>query len=291
MKPTKPDHSEPLVLASEKRRVGQTSLSTRGGAAFSELEKRLTRLSGVVVAYSGGMDSGFLALMARRTLPNRMKAVFIQSAFIAEADARRAQEFAARFDLPLSVLQADVLSNPELRDNPDDRCYICKKMVVSLLKAEVPAGWALAEGSVTDDAGDYRPGKKALREAGVLSPLEESGFSKALVAEGLHFLEAAEFIRPSQSCLATRVPAGQRLSVERLKRIDTGEAFLGQLGLSGFRLRDHDGLARIECAPEQIPLVLEHRAHLIETLRNLGFTHITLDLGGYRRGSTNRNHS
>ncbi len=270
---------------------GRAGLSNAAKAALEKLEARLTVCSGVVVAFSGGMDSGFLALMARRLLGDRMKAVFLQTDFIAEADAARVRTLADRFDLPLTVITADVLADPALRDNPDNRCYICKKLVVARIREEVPAGWQLVEGSVTDDAGDYRPGKAALREAGVLSPLESAGFSKELIRECLCAMNAGEFVRPSQSCLATRVPAGQPLSSERLKRIDRAEAFLAGFGLQQLRLRDHDGLARLECAPDQFPLVLDHRVEILENLKALGFAHITLDLAGYRRGSTNRNHT
>lgn len=268
----------------------KSNLSKAAQAALAKLEAQLLSSSGVVVAFSGGMDSGFLAIMARRLLGDRMKAVFLQTDFIAEADAARARTLADRFNLPLIVITADVLADPALRDNPDHRCYLCKKLVVARIGECVPDGWQLVEGSVTDDADDYRPGKAALREAGVQSPLESAGFSKELIRECLAAMNAGEFVRPSQSCLATRVPAGQPLSSERLKRIDRAEAFLAGLGLGHLRLRDHDGLARLECAPEQFPLVLDHRGEILENLKALGFVHITLDLAGYRRGSTNRNH-
>ncbi|HNV69556.1 MAG TPA: ATP-dependent sacrificial sulfur transferase LarE [Candidatus Ozemobacteraceae bacterium] len=263
-------------------------LSVEAVQALDKLEQRLSLLNGLVVAYSGGMDSGFLALTARRILGTRMKAVFLQTAFIAEADGERARALAHQFNLPLTILTADVLAEPALRANPDNRCYLCKQLVIKHLRTEVPPGWELGEGSVTDDAGDYRPGKQALREAGVLSPLDAAGFSKSLVRECLMAMNAGEFVRPSQSCLATRIPAGQAVNEERLRRIDRGEAFLAGLGLSNLRLRDHDGLVRLECPPEQWSLIIEHRAEILQNLQSLGFTHITLDLGGYRRGSTNR---
>jgi uncharacterized protein len=172
--------------------------------------------------------------------------------------------------------------------NDSERCYHCKKAIFKRLLKESECA-VLCEGSVTDDDDDFRPGKKALQELKIKSPLKDCGFSKAMVAEGLKQLGAAELVRPAQSCLATRIVSYETIEKSKLEQIEKGENLLRQAGLKLFRLRHHNEIARIEVGRDELDQALEKIKTVVAAIKNLGYRYVTLDVEGYNKGSMNRN--
>lgn len=244
-----------------------------------------------MVAFSGGVDSALLLRVAVEALGERALAVTavspIHSAFEAEEATCLAQEMGARHRL----IEADPLADEHVAGNPPDRCYHCKRALFTrLLELARSEGLgAVVEGSNVDDRGDYRPGEKALEELGVLSPLREAGFTKAEVRELSRELGLSSWSKPPYACLATRVPYGEKLTPERLQRVDAGERFLRGMGLKQVRVRDHGRIARIEAPLAELELLVreENRARVVSELRRLGYDYVTVDLEGYRSGSMN----
>ena len=252
------------------------------------LKEALSR--GACLAFSGGADSSALlaALSGERERSGGiLRAVrfdtFLHGAGDGEAAARTAKECKAE----LFVIPVNELDNPAILNNPKDRCYLCKKYLFEKLLdfAKAHGCRAVLDGTNADDGKAYRPGLRALSELGVISPLREAGFTKEevrrLAAE--YGLSAAK--RPSDSCLATRLPYGSRLERETLERIRSGEEYLKSLGLRSVRLRLHGRVARIEVEEGQLSFLAENRYGIVKRLKELGFSYITLDLEGFRSGS------
>lgn len=260
-------------------------------APDDQLRRALARLADwlasqreVVVAYSGGMDSGLLALVATATLPERTRVLTVVSEFVATAERARARELATRFGLPLEELAISVLADPKLAANPPDRCYRCKTRIVAAIRATMRPEEVLVEGSQQDDLADDRPGWRALQEGGVASPLLAAGFTKDLVAAALTAIDAAAFIAPAQPCLATRFPFGVTLSPAALARVGTAEERLRRLGFPVIRVRDHGAIARLEVPAADLAPAVARRQDVLSALADLSYQHVTLDLAGYRRG-------
>lgn len=262
-------------------------LSPAAQEALKKLQSLLQSQTGLIIAFSGGMDSGFLALAAFRTLKDRMRALFFDSELITESERTRAHSLAKQFGIPFQILRLDLLQNPNIASNPFDRCYWCKKAILQQAKILVPDGWNVGEGSQMDDRGDFRPGKKALKEEGIASPLLESGFTKDLIREVLRHWSAEAFISSPAPCLATRFPVNAALTTAGLRRVEAAESALRDAGFSQVRLRDHGEVARIEAVPAMFPQLLAAREALIAALKPLGYRYLTLDLEGYRQGSMN----
>ncbi len=277
-----------MTASRRKPAPKSAGLAAATAAALAQLEDWLRRQPGVAVAFSGGMDSGFLALAAHRIAPEKTVAIFADHELLAGFDRERAHTLAARFGLTLRVAQLSLLTDVQVRSNPPDRCYWCKRVILRALAQAVPPGWTVAEGSQADDVGDYRPGRKALEEAGITSPLLAAGFTKERIAEVLRHWGAAELIAPARPCVATRFAAHTPLSEAGVARVIAAEEALADLGLTHLRVRDHGELARIEVAHEDIDVVLQSRELVVTRLTELGYRHVSLDLAGYRRGSMNR---
>ncbi len=251
------------------------------------LEGMLGAFPGIVTAYSGGMDSGFLALAAARFKPGSAKCVFVRSEFISSRESENAISLARDFGLELEILDVPVLETDFSRMNPPDRCYWCKKTIFQVISKVAPESWVICEGSNTDDLDDFRPGRRAMDELGIRSPLLDAGFSKDLIRKSLVLWNAEGFIRAPQACLATRISCGVPISKERLAQVEKGERILGGVGLSGVRLRHHGDLARIELDPKCLGGSLPVLRSMVGRIKALGFRFVTLDLEGYRRGSMN----
>ncbi len=248
----------------------------------------------IVLAFSGGVDSALLLYLlsrACRETGKKVYAVTFQTALHPQADLAYARKLAASMDVSHHVLTVDGLENSKISENPPDRCYHCKKMLFE-------RAWGFAreknvhtvlEGSNKDDLNVYRPGLKAVREMDVASPLAQCGITKAHVRRMAAEYGLAVASRPSAPCLATRLPYGTHMDTGLLSRIDRGERSLKDLGLDDVRIRVHGDIARIETDLEDLPLLLKHRQQIVQALKELDLTYLTLDLEGFRSGSMDIN--
>lgn len=263
-------------------------------AMEAALARMLSGYPGVVVAFSGGVDSAYLMHMAHTCLGERAHAVFIDSPFMGAAERSFAVSLAGERGWRLLPLHADPLESPAVAANPPDRCYHCKRLLfteILRVAAEVAPGCPVVDGGNVDDRGDYRPGRRALSELGIGSPLEACGFGKAAIRARSRAAGLPGWDRPSNACLASRIPYGQAVTAERLARIDRAETYLRELGFSAVRVRDHGEVARIEVEPERVSVLAGcYREGVVEALRAMGFLHVAVDLEGYATGRLNRAH-
>lgn len=243
---------------------------------------------GIGVAFSGGADSTLLLAAAARS-GRAVTALTAHTALHSPAELQRAESLAASLGVPLQVFRLNPLELPPVRANATDRCYHCKRALFAQMLAFAAAQGitTLADGSNADDARVYRPGRRALRELGVRSPLAELGFSKADIRRLSAALGLPTATAPAVPCLATRFDYGTELTDEALRRVQAGEAVLHRLlpGAADLRLRVQGELARLEVPPAQFPAVLAAAAPLTAELKQLGYRYITLDLEGFRSGS------
>ncbi len=254
-----------------------------------ELHAILERTGKLAVALSGGVDSAALTVAACRSLgPERVLALHACSVFMPAREGADAAAIAAFAGCRLEVVDCDVLGNAAIAANPVDRCYHCKKfLMTTLLARAAELGFpVLADGANLDDASDYRPGARAADELGVRHPLTEAGMGKgeirALAREcGLFNAEA-----PAAACLASRIPYGTHIDVAMLRQVEEGEEFLRRLGCLGGRVRHHGRQARLEVDPADFPKVTGEES-IVPFFRSIGFAEVVLDLAGYRRGSLN----
>jgi uncharacterized protein len=251
----------------------------------------LSKCGGAVIAFSGGVDSTFLLSVAREVLGDRVSAVTVSAPFIPSWEVAEARQFAGRLGVDHAVIETGDGGLEEIKGNPPDRCYICKKSIFSRIIAVAAEKGitCIVEASNADDCDDYRPGLKALKELGVMSPLMEAGFTKKDIRAASKDRGLETWRKPALACLATRIPYGEELDTEKLERIAGGEQYLMSLGFESCRLRYHGGIARIEVPPSDIGRLLDAgmRETIAEHLKSLGFLYITVDLEGYRAGSMN----
>jgi uncharacterized protein len=260
-------------------------------AKEQRLFEELGKFPSLVVAYSGGVDSAFLAFAAHRVLGDRMLAVTALSASFSERDRGEAVKCAAQFKFPHEFIETDELSNPAYRANNPDRCYFCKDELFDQLDDLVARrGFAaVAYGVNVDDQGDWRPGQRAAREHKVVAPLLDAGLTKSDIRELARRANVPVWDRPASACLSSRIAYGLEVTPERLAIVEKGEEALRQLGFKQFRVRYHEKLVRLEIAPEELPRALtpEMARKFTEIFKALGFSFVTLDLEGYRTGSLN----
>jgi uncharacterized protein len=266
---------------------------------LEELQHILASYGSCIVAYSGGVDSVFLAFVAHKVLGDKSLAVIADSPSLPRREFKDAVAVAAQFSIPLRVVRTDEFDNPAYLANPNNRCYFCKHELFTRLSplAQAEKFAVIAYGENASDLGDHRPGSQAAGEFQVRAPLKEAGLTKADIrALSAQFgLPTAD--KPQMACLSSRVPYGEPVTPEKLRMIEEAEYVLRDLGFYDLRVRHHEikiqgqpaHLARIEVGPEEMPkfLIDDAFSRVASALREIGYAHVTLDLQGYRRGSVN----
>ncbi len=251
----------------------------------------LGSLDSLAVAFSGGVDSSFLLKIAHDLLGKKLLAVIISSRTFPRRELQEAVDFVHALKINYQVIEADNLEIEGFTDNPNNRCYLCKRDLFTLVwkVAEENNISSVADGSNADDVRDYRPGMAALRELGVISPLLEVALSKADIRQLSKRMQLKTWDKPAAACLASRFAYGEKISREKLKMVELAEDYLLDLGFKQVRVRIHDELARIEVAPEErMTLFNEEKLDQINhKFKEIGFTYTSLDLAGYRTGSMN----
>ncbi|HYN15052.1 MAG TPA: ATP-dependent sacrificial sulfur transferase LarE [Terriglobales bacterium] len=260
-------------------------------AKRAALNRRLCSLGRLLVAYSGGVDSGFLAWAAHQALGDAMLAVLADSPSLARTQFNDAVAFAREQNIPLEVVHTAEFDRPEYVSNDGARCFYCKDELFAVMEQMRAArGFdALVYGVNLDDQGDFRPGQEAARRHGVTAPLLEAGLSKAEVRELARAAGLRVWDKPASACLSSRVEYGRAATPEVLAVVEHGEDALRGLGFRQFRVRHHGEMVRLEIAPEEMPRALTPAmaAEFARIFKAFGFTYVTLDLEGFRSGSMN----
>ena len=257
----------------------------------ARVRSAISAFDGVVVAFSGGVDSSLVLKIAADVLGARAVAATVDSPLAAPGEADRAKRLAALLGVRHVLVPGEALNDPAFRRNPPERCYLCKRRVyraMSEIARKTGAG-AVLDGANADDAGDFRPGLQAAREMGVRSPLLEAGLTKEEVRRLARELGLPNWDQPAQPCLATRIPYGELITEEKLRQVARAEAFLAERGFFPARVRHHGPVARLELPPGQFGRLGDPalREEIGQALKRLGFHYVSVDLAGLRSGSLN----
>ena len=258
---------------------------------LERLRAQLREIGSAAVAFSSGVDSTFLLRVAHEELGENVVAVTARSHSFPKRELDEAAAFCAREGVRHEIIDSEELDIPGFAENPPDRCYHCKKAIFGKLVAFAQANGlaAVLEGSNMDDDGDYRPGRRAIMELGVASPLHDAGLTKAEIRVLSKRMGLPTADKPSFACLASRFPYGERITAAGLERVERAEQWLmdAGLGLAQLRVRSHGDMARIEVPPADIPRIAARAEEIAAALKSFGFAYVALDLQGYRTGSMN----
>jgi len=260
-------------------------------AKEERLREIFRELESVIVAYSGGVDSSYVAYVANAELGPRAVCITGQSASLPAFQRAEIDRVVEKFGFQHEMIQTDELENPSYRANNPDRCFFCKDELYTKLES-VARGrgiQTIVDGSTVDDLGDYRPGRRAAAQHAVRSPLIEVGLSKSEVRELSQRATLPTWDKPASPCLSSRIAYGTTVTIERLSKVDRGEEILREFGFREFRVRHHDQLVRLEISQTEMDRILRKEIfqQLAARFRELGFKYVTLDLEGFRSGSMN----
>lgn len=273
------------------KRIADISWPSELAPKIEALMEGLRKMDSLVVAYSGGVDSAFLAAVAHEVPGPRVLAVTAVSPSLPAREKKEAKTWARNMGLKHRLIETHEFENPEFVNNSPQRCFHCKRTrFADLCDLARKEGFAhVADGTNADDADDFRPGSDAANELGVRSPLRETGFSKADIRTASHLMGLPSADKPASACLASRVPYGTKLAPEILRAVEQAEDYLHDMGFEQVRVRAHGEIARIELEKKDIPRAATNgmRREIVRHVEECGFRYVVLDLQGYRPGSLN----
>lgn len=257
---------------------------------ITKLKEFIKQYKSIVIAFSGGVDSTFLARVSKDVLNNNILLVTATSHTYPYYELEDAKKLAALLALEHMIIVSEEIDIPGFSDNPPDRCFYCKRELFRKIKhiATRKKYDVVFDGSNADDVNDYRPGMKAIMKAGVISPLKETGFSKEEIRLGSKQYNLPTADKPAYACLASRFPYGEKISIAKLERVEKTEFNIRQMGFSQFRVRSHDNLARLEFVPTEMDKAWNLRDKLNSVCIEAGYNFVTIDLKGYRTGAMNK---
>ncbi len=258
---------------------------------YRALKKILNDMGQVIVAYSGGVDSAFLLKTAVDELGDKAFGVLALSPTYPSREYKKALDTADIIGARIEIIETHETDNPKFTENPVNRCYFCKSELFEKIGEIAQSGKYrnMVDGSNADDLGDHRPGLKALKEKGIRSPLQEAGLTKKEIRELSHKLGLPTWDKDALACLSSRFPYGEKIDPEKLSMVDKVENYLFDLGFRNIRARHLKNTIKIEVAPDQISRFFENglREQILDTIKKIGYTYVTVDLEGYRQGSMN----